>query len=152
MAEVQAEEEKHKFDASLITYAEPTGTAVNWKMIYDGSGNEVSFEEARAMHRAIRAERSITVTVRFLTRQSVTVRCAPADWVQNLIERALARLKQMTNKFSGESRRNKQPLKLEPSSYVMVHQGMELAKEVSLEHCGVSCIKDRARACGVSST
>lgn len=67
-----------------IKYEEPTSAAVDWSIVFDGAGHDVSFEEARAMLSIIKRERSITLTVRFLSRQQVTVRCAPIDTIEDV--------------------------------------------------------------------
>ena len=81
-----------------IDYEAPTAVAVDWGIVKDGRGGDVSFEEARWLHRTLKFSPCITLTVRFLTTQTITVRCAPADTIAKVKARILERLQHFTGK------------------------------------------------------
>lgn len=51
--------------------------AFDWGLVFNGGGEEVSFEECRALFHACKLDPCVTLLVRFLAGPPVTVRCAP---------------------------------------------------------------------------
>jgi hypothetical protein len=65
-------------------HAEATAVAFDWALVFDGNGQDFSFEECRALFHACKLAPCVTLLVRFLTMPPVTIRCAPVHSIADV--------------------------------------------------------------------